>query len=86
MSADFRQFAPCASVDPEAMFPNPKNQAGVVLAKRICDPCEFRSQCLDLALAPDTRSEFGVFGGLSEHERRALARRRGRRTRHSMAA
>ena len=42
-------------------------------AKRICQGCEVRAECLEYALANDER--FGLWGGLSERERRKLKRR-----------
>jgi WhiB family transcriptional regulator, redox-sensing transcriptional regulator len=42
-------------------------------AKRVCLSCEVRSECLEYALAHDER--FGIWGGLSERERRRLKRR-----------
>lgn len=60
----------CAQTDPEAFFP--EKGGSTREAKRICDGCEVRSQCLDYALANDER--FGIWGGLSERERRRLRR------------
>jgi WhiB family redox-sensing transcriptional regulator len=62
----------CALVDPEVFFP-PKG-ASAEPAKRVCRSCEVRADCLDYALA--NREPHGVWGGLSEPERRALLRRR----------
>ena len=42
-------------------------------AKKICTGCEVKAQCLEYALANDER--FGIWGGLSERERRRLRRR-----------
>ncbi|MFF4321643.1 WhiB family transcriptional regulator [Streptomyces sp. NPDC001568] len=39
-------------------------------AKRICGTCPVRAACLEHAL--QTREPFGVWGGLTEEERRAL--------------
>jgi WhiB family redox-sensing transcriptional regulator len=39
----------------------------------VCLSCEVRSECLEYALAHDER--FGIWGGLSERERRRLKRR-----------
>ncbi len=64
----WRDRALCAQTDPEAFFPE---QGGSTrAAKRVCMRCEVRSACLDYALAHDER--FGVWGGLSERERRRL--------------
>lgn len=58
----------CAETDPEAFFP--EKGGSTREAKRICAGCEVRSQCLEYALANDER--FGIWGGLSERERRKL--------------
>lgn len=42
-------------------------------AKRVCVGCEVRVECLEYALANDER--FGIWGGLSERERRKLKKR-----------
>ncbi|WP_158862787.1 WhiB family transcriptional regulator [Leifsonia sp. AG29] len=63
----------CAQTDPEAFFP--EKGGSTRDAKRICSSCEVRSQCLDYALANDER--FGIWGGLSERERRKLRKRAG---------
>lgn len=51
-------------------------EAGVRVAKAICDGCEVREDCLAYAL--DGREDYGVWGGLAASERRTL--RRGPRT------
>ncbi len=61
----------CAQTDPEAFFP--EKGGSTRDAKRICTGCEVRAQCLEYALANDER--FGIWGGLSERERRKLRRR-----------
>lgn len=61
----------CAQTDPEAFFP--EKGGSTRDAKRICSSCEVRSQCLEFALENDER--FGIWGGLSERERRKLRRR-----------
>jgi WhiB family redox-sensing transcriptional regulator len=60
----------CAQTDPEAFFP--EKGGSTREAKRICLGCEVRDACLDYALAHDER--FGIWGGLSERERRRLKR------------
>jgi hypothetical protein len=67
---DWQDQALCAQVDPELFFPE-KGQSPRA-AKRVCAACEVRAECLQYAL--DRREPFGVWGGLSERERRALAR------------
>ena len=61
----------CAQTDPEAFFP--EKGGSTREAKRICSSCEVASECLDYALANDER--FGIWGGLSERERRKLRKR-----------
>ncbi|MBG6239569.1 WhiB family redox-sensing transcriptional regulator [Mycetocola sp. CAN_C7] len=61
----------CAQTDPEAFFP--EKGGSTRDAKRICTSCEVRSQCLEYALENDER--FGIWGGLSERERRKLKKR-----------
>jgi len=61
----------CAQTDPEAFFP--EKGGSTRDAKRICTTCDVRDQCLEYALQNDER--FGIWGGLSERERRKLKRR-----------
>jgi WhiB family redox-sensing transcriptional regulator len=61
----------CAQTDPEAFFP--EKGGSTREAKKICTSCEVRSQCLEYALENDER--FGIWGGLSERERRKLRKR-----------
>lgn len=58
----------CAQTDPEAFFP--EKGGSTRDAKKVCAACNVRSQCLEYALANDER--FGIWGGLSERERRRL--------------
>ena len=67
---DWQERALCAQTDPEAFFP--EKGGSTREAKRICLGCEVRAECLDYALAHDER--FGIWGGLSERERRRLRR------------
>ena len=61
----------CAQTDPEAFFP--EKGGSTREAKRVCLSCDVRQECLEYALAHDER--FGIWGGLSERERRRLKRR-----------
>ena len=56
---------------PEAFFP--EKGGSTREAKKVCVGCEVRSECLEYALANDER--FGIWGGLSERERRKLKKR-----------
>ncbi len=60
----------CAQTDPEAFFP--EKGGSTRDAKKICTGCDVRADCLSYALANDER--FGIWGGLSERERRRLKR------------
>jgi WhiB family redox-sensing transcriptional regulator len=70
---EWQERALCAQTDPEAFFP--EKGGSTREAKRICSGCEVRAECLDYALAHDER--FGIWGGLSERERRRLRRAAG---------
>ena len=69
----WRLDALCAETDPEAFFP--EKGGSTREAKRVCVSCDVRTECLEYALSNDER--FGIWGGLSERERRRvrLARR-----------
>jgi WhiB family redox-sensing transcriptional regulator len=67
----WQERALCAQTDPEAFFP--EKGGSTREAKKVCLSCDVRSECLDYALAHDER--FGIWGGLSERERRKLKRR-----------
>jgi WhiB family transcriptional regulator, redox-sensing transcriptional regulator len=68
---EWQERALCAQTDPEAFFP--EKGGSTREAKRICSRCEVRAECLEYALGQDER--FGIWGGLSERERRKLKRR-----------
>ncbi len=61
----------CAQTDPEAFFP--EKGGSTRDAKKVCGACNVRSECLEYALSNDER--FGIWGGLSERERRRLRKR-----------
>ncbi len=61
----------CRGVDPDSLF---VQGAAQNRAKGMCMRCPVRTECLADAL--DNRVEFGVWGGMTERERRALLRRR----------
>ncbi|WP_180357681.1 WhiB family transcriptional regulator [Streptomyces sp. NP160] len=70
-AADWQERALCAQTDPESFFP--EKGGSTREAKRVCMSCEVRVPCLEYALANDER--FGIWGGLSERERRRVKRR-----------
>ena len=69
--SDWISQASCRGQDPDALF---VQGAAQNRAKQICGGCVVRTECLADAL--DNRIEFGVWGGMTERERRALLRRR----------
>lgn len=68
----WQEYAVCAQTDPEAFYPERNGSLQIRAAKAICQACEVRAECLEYALAHDEK--FGVWGGLSERERRRLKR------------
>ncbi|WP_051939796.1 WhiB family transcriptional regulator [Phaeacidiphilus oryzae] len=69
--AHWRDLAACNRTDPEDLF---VDGAAQHRAKAVCMGCPVRTECLAYAL--DHRVEFGVWGGATERERRAILRRR----------
>jgi WhiB family redox-sensing transcriptional regulator len=83
---DWRHRAVCRDEDPELFFPIGTSGPALLQveqAKAVCRRCSVTSECLHWAL--DTGQDAGVWGGMSEEERRALKRRGGIRVRaHSL--
>ncbi|GAA3823161.1 WhiB family transcriptional regulator [Amycolatopsis tucumanensis] len=74
---DWRHDAACRDEDPELFFPVGNSGPALLQiaeAKAVCHRCPAASECLAWALASGQDS--GVWGGMSEDERRALKRRR----------
>ena len=79
MSLDWRHRAACRDIDPELFFPVGNTGPAIAQieeAKKICVPCIVRQDCLQWAL--ESGQDSGVWGGLSEDERRAMKRRAAR--------
>ena len=77
---DWRADAACRNADPELFFPDGDvrfTRAQVKTAKLICRGCPASTTCLSWALA--SGQEAGIWGGLTEEERRRLHRGRGLR-------
>jgi hypothetical protein len=72
---DWLSKAPCKA-DPEAMFPRSTSLEGIQKAKAFCRRCTAVDRCLQWAL--ETGEEHGVWGGLTEEERRTRRRRAAR--------
>ena len=68
----WQEFALCAQTDPEAFFP--EKGGSTREAKMVCAACEVRDECREYALANDERH--GIWGGLSERERKRYRRER----------
>ena len=67
--------ANCMGVDPDLFFP--ERGASTREAKAVCRGCVVRDDCLEYALA--NGEKFGIWGGLSERERRRIRRERAMR-------
>lgn len=61
--------AECKGVDPAIFFPE-KYESTHKQAKAICQACDVRVECLQYAL--DTGERHGIWGGVSERERRRI--------------
>ena len=78
----WQRRANCMGVDPDLFFP--ERGASTKEAKEVCRGCVVREECLEFALS--NGEKFGIWGGMSERERRrirrarALARRAANRT------
>ena len=68
----WQERANCLGVDPDLFFP--ERGASTREAKGVCRGCEVRGECLEYAL--DHGEKFGIWGGLSERERRRVRRQR----------
>lgn len=76
---DWRHESACRDEDPELFFPIGTTGPALMQvedAKSVCQRCTVTEQCLEWAL--DNGQDAGVWGGMSEDERRALKRRRAR--------
>jgi WhiB family transcriptional regulator, redox-sensing transcriptional regulator len=69
---DWAERARCRGVDPEAFFV--RGTAHAKAAVRLCQGCPVQEPCLEYAL--EEQIDFGVWGGLTERQRRSLQRRR----------
>jgi len=68
----WQDFANCLGVDPDLFFP--ERGASTREAKEVCRGCVVREECLEYALA--NGEKFGIWGGMSERERRRIRRQR----------
>ena len=68
----WHDFANCLGVDPDLFFP--ERGASTKEAKEVCRGCVVRDDCLEYAL--QNGEKFGIWGGMSERERRRIRRQR----------
>ena len=68
---DWASAAACGGSRPDELFVRGADQHR---AKRVCGACPVQAECLAEAL--DNQIEWGVWGGMTERERRSLLRRR----------
>jgi WhiB family redox-sensing transcriptional regulator len=80
--SDWRHLSACRDEDPELFFPIGTSGPALLQveqAKAVCRRCSATDECLQWAL--DSGQDAGVWGGMSEEERRAVKRRGGLRVR-----
>lgn len=73
VSQSWHEYALCSQTDPEAFFPDKGGSTRE--AKQICKICPVINECLQYALLHDER--FGIWGGMSERDRRRLKKQSG---------
>ena len=76
-SDDWRALSACRDTDPSLFFP--VGTTGIAVeqissAKAVCEACDVKDPCLRFAL--ETNQDSGIWGGLTEEERRVIRRRR----------
>jgi len=72
LDTGWQDFSNCLGVDPDLFFP--ERGASTREAKEVCRGCVVRYDCLEYALA--NGEKFGIWGGMSERERRRIRRAR----------
>lgn len=68
----WQDFANCRGADPDLFFP--ERGASTRTAKSICRECAVQDQCLEFAIV--SSEKFGIWGGMSERERRKIRKER----------
>ena len=69
---EFYKDANCVDKEQDLFFP--ERGSSTVKAKQICSECKVREECLEFAV--ERKERFGIWGGKSERERRAIRRER----------
>ncbi len=67
--------AACSETDPEAFFPTNGDTRNEAAAKKVCNRCDVRLECLQYALGVD--EPHGIWGGLTALERKRLKKKKG---------
>ncbi len=68
----WQDFANCRGADADLFFP--ERGASTRKAKAICAACQVQEECLEYAITEGEK--FGIWGGLSERERRKIRKQR----------
>ena len=68
----WQDYANCRGTDADLFFP--ERGASTRKAKAICNACDVKAECLDFAIVQGEK--FGIWGGMSERERRRVRRQR----------
>lgn len=73
---EWQDHAVCAGVDPDLWFPDKSGDVIQTIreAKAVCHRCPVRVDCLEFAL--EHGEQFGIWGGKTVKERRAIRRQR----------
>src|SRR5262252_3392342 len=82
LDRSWQRQANCMGVDPDLFFP--ERGASTREAKEVCRGCVVREDCLEFALV--NGEKFGIWGGMSERERRRLRRQRAQAARSVLGA
>jgi len=72
LDTSWQRFSNCLGVDPDLFFP--ERGASTREAKEVCRACVVQHDCLEFAL--QNSEKFGIWGGMSERERRRIRRAR----------
>ncbi len=68
----WQDLAACRGADPDLFFP--ERGASTRTAKGICRECQVRAECLEFAIV--SSEKFGIWGMMSERERRKIRKER----------
>lgn len=71
----WRQHAACTGHPLDIFFPpRGDNQKQIATAKQICQECPVLNECRNYALGFDSGKLIGIFGGLTQYERKRIQR------------